>query len=1016
MPQKILGPDRGGYGDVVVPISLGGTGADNAREACSNLGIVRTDSINAYIGVVGLDAEGKVPNNLAACDDSTQVMISGKRAMLPATRGLYQITNYDSRGEYTVTCENGIVTRMEDYITYVTPATGLSAGFTVNGKHFPISILPSSIAKPSILYPVTGTQNMDVNQTFLCSKFTYIGAPDTFMGTTWQISTLPDFSTLFANVDDSVVCASAWPLSGLTPNTVFYVRVRQKGTLCGYSEWSDTVSFKTINQPFVARPTITSPTDGSVNVPLSMLAVGSAFTAMLSADTHQSSDWQLALDKDFTNVVSQVTASTANKTTWNMVAMAAVTQFWVRVRYTGVKNGTSAWSLPVSFKTQINPYVAPPTITSPTDGATELSPMSLTLTESAFAVVAGTDTLKGSHWQLSTDASFTNIVDQYYNGNSGNVYNWVKTGLSSLTTYYVRARQQGTTYGWSAFGPAIHFSTKAAPTVAAPSIVSPAAGTTDVSRKPTFTCSAFAVINGTDTQAPSQWEVYSDMTLATLVASGTTAAGVTTFTSNNVLSGNTMYYARVRHQGVTYGYSAWSLLTPFTTNNVGVLAPSVTSPTNGAGEVDVATTFTSSAFNAGVLTDTHKSSNWQIATDVNFTDIVKQVTGSTTAKTSWAPGGLSLKTTYYVRVQHTGTLYGDSPWSTPSSFVTRSKPITPTITFPFSGNNSRNLSTTFTSSSFNNGNGSEALVSAEWVVSTSASFGTITSATTTTTNVSSSSLNISYDQQYYIKVRHQGAVTGWSDWSPVVSFTISEYIYILPPSIYVKNIGPNGMNGDNGMGTSKGQTVYTSEIQTNKSGRYDTLIDTQWQMSDTLAGLYAIEENNGVTSPLTLGTYTFNWPEGRMLYIRARHKGANYGWGSWSAVDTYKAYFLPITAAQIYVSPIVNAPTTGTRTVAHLGSSTTPYMRSDLWGAPGATGSGQEPSGTLTYTWTRDYGSEGITLSSSSGHYVDAIASIENGWAGFSVSVNQYDSYGSLVSTRASGLGTAKVSVGTGKN
>lgn len=102
----------------------------------------------------------------------------------------------------------------------------------------------------------------------------------------------------------------------------------------------------------------------------------------------------------------------------------------------------------------------------------------------------------------------------------------------------------------------------------------------------------------------------------------------------------------------------------------GVDTPSITSPTNGAVDQPESVTVESTAFSWAGVSDTHASSDWQLATDTGFTAIVAQSLTDTVNLTSWAVDGLSVSQTYYVRVRHTGTSNGTSDWSSASSFTT----------------------------------------------------------------------------------------------------------------------------------------------------------------------------------------------------------------------------------------------------------------------------------------------------------------------------------------------------------
>jgi hypothetical protein len=99
--------------------------------------------------------------------------------------------------------------------------------------------------------------------------------------------------------------------------------------------------------------------------------------------------------------------------------------------------------------------------------------------------------------------------------------------------------------------------------------------------------------------------------------------------------------------------------------------PSITSPVNASVGLSSSVAITSSAFSTSSGTDTHASSTWQLATDAAFTNIVSSTTADTVNKTSWTVSGLTISTTYYVRMKQIGATYGASVWSDAVSFTTR---------------------------------------------------------------------------------------------------------------------------------------------------------------------------------------------------------------------------------------------------------------------------------------------------------------------------------------------------------
>lgn len=104
-----------------------------------------------------------------------------------------------------------------------------------------------------------------------------------------------------------------------------------------------------------------------------------------------------------------------------------------------------------------------------------------------------------------------------------------------------------------------------------------------------------------------------------------------------------------------------------------VAQPSITSPVDDAVDVSLTPTLTSSAFavtNSG--SDTHASSDWQVAEDAGFSTIAAESLDDATNKVSWTVPGAALdnEVEYFARVRHTGATLGDGPWSAVVSFTT----------------------------------------------------------------------------------------------------------------------------------------------------------------------------------------------------------------------------------------------------------------------------------------------------------------------------------------------------------
>jgi len=105
------------------------------------------------------------------------------------------------------------------------------------------------------------------------------------------------------------------------------------------------------------------------------------------------------------------------------------------------------------------------------------------------------------------------------------------------------------------------------PKMQQPTNASPADSASGIGETPTLSGDSFTVMFGSDTHASSDWEVYSDVGLNTLVWSSYDDAS--NLESIDVPAGNlsvsTTYYWIHRKTGTTYGDSAWSTATSFDT-------------------------------------------------------------------------------------------------------------------------------------------------------------------------------------------------------------------------------------------------------------------------------------------------------------------------------------------------------------------------------------------------------------------------------------------------------------------
>ena len=248
MSRTLSDPALGLIQDQILPIKFGGTSGSTAKNARTNLGMIGTDMLNQPGGVAQLDGSGLIPLPLLLDYAENVVTIDGELTVQGSTENQYTITNYDYQGFYTLrVVGNGSVSRDKDTITYTAPssATPSGDGFIINGKKYLFTVSQNGVVKPTIVAPVADSINVATTYTFESSSFQFYGGSQTHQSSDWEIATDSNFASVVFSVTNNITHKTSWPVVGLTADTEYYVRLRHKGTVTGYSPWSETIHFTT---------------------------------------------------------------------------------------------------------------------------------------------------------------------------------------------------------------------------------------------------------------------------------------------------------------------------------------------------------------------------------------------------------------------------------------------------------------------------------------------------------------------------------------------------------------------------------------------------------------------------------------------------------------------------------------------------------------------------------------------------------------------------------------------------
>lgn len=109
--------------------------------------------------------------------------------------------------------------------------------------HF-TSPVPTPADRPNITSPVNGATRLPSRVTLTSSPYSTVTG-DPHVSSSWQISENSLFTSIAFELTNSTVNKTSWQVSGLQPAKEYYARVRYRGQLHEYTEWSPASSFRT---------------------------------------------------------------------------------------------------------------------------------------------------------------------------------------------------------------------------------------------------------------------------------------------------------------------------------------------------------------------------------------------------------------------------------------------------------------------------------------------------------------------------------------------------------------------------------------------------------------------------------------------------------------------------------------------------------------------------------------------------------------------------------------------------
>lgn len=363
----------------------------------------------------------------------------------------------------------------------------------------------------------------------------------------------------------------------------------------------------------------------------------------------------------------------------------------------------------------------------------------------------------------------------------------------------------------------------------------------------------------------------------------------------DLLAINNLYWWRCRYQDSVGKWSSWSDPTAFATQPsfsfVG--QPSNIAPASDATSVSNTPTLQSSNFTfGGSINDTHASSQWQVSTSPDFISTVYSSGDVSDLISHVIPGPSSLSnfTEYWWRVRHVGALIGPGPWSIPTKFTVRAMPSAPTITSPVTESTGISLTPTITTSSYVSQDPTSSHAASQYQFSKNAGFSNIDFDSNETSNLTSYTVpggNLEAFTKYYVRARHRGLNSGWSNWSASIEFT-TIVVNILTPTVTTSNV----------TGTT---VVLRTTAFGITSGANDSHESTDWEIRTTNDGAGTLIWSSMGNTTNKVQITGVGIPPGSTLFARARHKGTLYGHSNWSASISFTTP--TVTGQQVYTVP-----------------------------------------------------------------------------------------------------------------
>ena len=547
------------------------------------------------------------------------------------------------------------------------------------------------IVQPEITIIANVTRSVIVNASFVSSAFVAVNYSDEHLHSDWEMSLHDNFTSIAFEAYNEDVNLRKWTVVNVAPETVYYARVRYKGTSEEYSEWSNTVKIISGKSMVLNPPIETVILSSDQLITENFKFIVSYDDTYNANDLHKSSDFELAGDFAFSNIRATKAGETISLLTYDVNVPPEIYgkppilnyRYYSRTRHYRLKSGVSEWSNINAFipHGQV-PTPITPTILSPLDGSSNHD-IRVVFTASPFGMQVGTDAPLSAIWEVANNINFTPVADTYTKplATNGNTNELILNNLTPYDSYYIRVKFKTAHPYYGDWSNTVKITINAPSLILGKPVITPPSSLTAAIMPITLTSSPIVFTIGSGIFESSIWEISEVEDFATIKDQSIRNPAYTYSWPLTTMLEGTRYYVRVKYLSTPTGSTAWSDTLTFVTQvyEPSLVTPRIIAPVNNADGTSSTMTIMVSSLEVLHGTDDLVKIEIQIGDNDQFTNVIKNINLVVDASNvdlgetyTFRKIKLATGTTYKVRVRHKGNALGYTNWSSVVTFTTTS--------------------------------------------------------------------------------------------------------------------------------------------------------------------------------------------------------------------------------------------------------------------------------------------------------------------------------------------------------